>query len=88
MSERPHSRKRNDSGETGEVNRRGEGLGKKNPSGNSGRGQNVQGSGLFGSGKNDGFDLDDVMKILKSSQSRGPERAGGGFDISDLLNGL
>ena len=88
MSERPHSRKRNDSGKTGEVNRRGEGLGKKNPSGNSGRGQNVQGSGLFGSGKNDGFDLDDVMKILKSSQSHGPERAGGGFDISDLLNGL
>ena len=96
MSERPHSRKRNDSGKTGEVKRRGEGLG-KGQQGNSGRGQHEadknkrpgNSRGLFGSGSPDAFDLYDVMKILKDSQSS--TRAGGngsGFDISDLLNGL
>lgn len=96
MSERPHSRKRNDSGKTGEVKRRDEGLGRQKPSGNSGRGQHEaenkkkgSTSGLFGSGKDDGFDLNDVMKILRASQSGTGTRAGGsGFDLSDLLNGL
>ena len=98
MSERPHSRKRNDSGKSGEVKRRGEGLGKDQATGNSGRGQRESGrkeqssssqKGLFGSGSSDAFDLNDIMKILRSNDSQGPTRAsGGGFDISDLLNGL
>lgn len=87
MSERPHSRKRNDSGKSAEAKRRGEGLGKQQSS-NSGRGEQT---GLFGSGKSDAFDLDDVMKILRQqngSQQSGTRASGGGFDLSDLLNGL
>ena len=100
MSERPHSRKRNDSGKSAEARRRGEGLG-GGPSGNTGReqsnkeqksgrdSQNDNSRGLFGSGSSNAFDLNDVMKILKSTgSSQSGTRAGGGFDISDLFNGL
>lgn len=89
MTQRPHGRKRNDTGQTAEVKKRGEGLG-GGPSGNAGynRGDNNnnnKGNNPFG----DSFDLGDLMDMLRGRDSG--TRAGGAgssFDLGDLLNAL
>ena len=88
MSQRPHGRKRNDTGETAEVKKRGEGLG-GGPAGNadySGRQNNSQNSGMpFG---ND-FDLSDLIDLIgKKNGGTRAGNAGSSFDLSDLLNAL
>ena len=85
MSERPHGRKRNDTGKTVDVNKRGEGLG-GGKAGNASynRDENNSGSPFGGN-----FDLSDLMDMLNKKDSS--NRAGGNnnsFDLGDLLNAL